>query len=116
MLLIEKIGKQIKNNIELMENKNIMFYINPIININELNQELKELKGINFNMVSNVNYYYYILILELSYFQELQTIYKNDCIYNNNELYLINPLHKHLNRQIIRECKKAIRILKQRKL
>lgn len=107
MLLIERIGKEINNNAELMENKNIMFFITPETDINNLINELEQLQNINIDKTSPnfIN----ILKIELEYFQELYNIFKSDVIFKDDNLFLVTPKHKQLTRMIIKELEILIK-------
>ena len=107
MLLIERIGKEINNNTELKENKNIMFFITPETNINNLIKELEQIQNINIDKTDKnfIN----ILKMELEYYQELYNIFKSDVIIKDNNLFLVTPKHKQLTRMIIKELKILIK-------
>lgn len=113
VLLIEKISKAINNNNDLIGNKNISFYIAPETNINFLHLELKEIENIKIETIPDKNYFINVLKMELEYFQELQSIYKSDAIYNNNNLIAITPKHKQLTRNILKELRLLIKKIKR---
>lgn len=113
-MIIENLTNDIKNNMELNENKNISYYVNIETDLNKLNKELDYLKQININELELNKIA--LFNQELLLFKEFQDIFiKSDVIYNNNVLVIIKPEHKALTRNIIKELKRIIKQLNIRK-